>query len=191
LGPCSGQRYSYNRGPKVVRALGGAPTYMPPQDVYNALQAGAIEGIQAPMGILKSWNLAEVSHNTTDSSIVGYTTTNFVIMNKKRWDALPSDVQKVMEDLSERWVDLHGCEWDRMAKEVVKFTGQKIITLSEKEGWRWRTAVEPIIENYMKYTPNGDKYVNELEELMTKAYSTLKCPDGYYPCDKKCCKKKR
>lgn len=179
---------AYGQGAEVARAL-GAVAVMPKMEAYVALQKGVIQGIYGPAEILKTWRIGEITPNTTDTSIVGYTITNFVITNQEIWNALPSDVQNVIENLSGRWVDLHGAAWDNMAQEALKLEGREIIQLAEEEIWKWREAVEPIIGEYIKYTPNGYKYVNKLEDLMGMAYKGVKCPAGFYPCDERCCKK--
>jgi TRAP-type C4-dicarboxylate transport system substrate-binding protein len=156
---------------KVVKALGGVPVAMPQGGTYEALQKGVVEGTFSPMEVLKGWKQGEVIRSTTECYSVGYTTTFFIVMNKKKWNSLPADVQRVMEDLSERWVGVHGGVWDATDKEGRAFTkslGNGIVPLSKTESNRWRTAVEPVIEQYIAGTPNGAMHVEKVRELMAK-----------------------
>lgn len=156
---------------KVVEALGGVPVAMPQGGTYEALQKGVVEGTFGPMEVLKGWKQAEVIKYTTECYGVGYTTTFFVVMNLDKWKALPNDVKKVFEEVSERYVDIHGKVWDSTDEEGRKYTkslGNEIIPLSDEENARWRKAVEPVISKFITSTPNGGKYVEKIRELMAK-----------------------
>jgi TRAP-type C4-dicarboxylate transport system substrate-binding protein len=156
---------------KVVKALGGVPVAMPQGGTYEALQKGVVEGTFSPMEVLKGWKQAEVVKSTTECYSVGYTTTFFVVMNLDKWNALPADVKKVFDEVSEKYVDIHGQVWDSTDEEGRKYTeslGNKIIPLSDDESARWRKAVEPAIKDFIANTPNGDKYVKKIKELISK-----------------------
>jgi TRAP-type C4-dicarboxylate transport system substrate-binding protein len=156
---------------KVVKALGGVPVAMPQGGTYEALQKGVVEGTFSPMEVLKGWKQAEVVKSTTECYSVGYTTTFFVVMNLDKWNALPAEVKKVFDEVSEKYVDIHGQVWDSTDEEGRKYTeslGNKIIPLSDDESARWRKAVEPAIKDFIANTPNGDKYVKKIKELISK-----------------------
>jgi TRAP-type C4-dicarboxylate transport system substrate-binding protein len=156
---------------KVVEALGGVPVAMPQGDTYEALQKGVVEGTFGPIEVLKGWKQGEVIKYTTECYSVGYTTAMFVVMNLKKWNALPADVKKVIDAVSAEWVDVHGKAWvstDTAGREFTLSLGNKIIPLSDEESARWRKAVEPVINDYIAKTPNGDSYVKKVEELISK-----------------------
>ena len=156
---------------KVVEALGGVPVAMPQGGTYEALQKGVVEGTFGPIEVLKGWKQAEVVKYTTECYDVGYTTTFFIVMNLDKWNALPADVQKVFEEVSEKYVDIHGKVWDSTDEEGRKYTeslGNKIISLSDEENARWRKAAEPVINNFITNTPDGKMYVDKIKELMKK-----------------------
>lgn len=181
---------AYGMGAEVTKTLGGVPTAIPVRDVYDVLQKGLVEGSLSSADLLKSFKLTEVSKFTTDISVVGYTNAMFVIMNKKKWDSLPADIKPIIEDISERWVDVHGNEWDKLDKESLKYAsnmGHEIITISRKEIEGWRDAVRPIIKNYINTTPNGARYISTVEKLMNQACPKCNCPEGTHVCDHGCC----
>ncbi len=156
---------------KVVEALGGVPVAMPQGGTYEALQKGVVEGTFGPMEVLKGWKQAEVVKYTTECYGVGYTTTFFIVMNLDKWNALPDDIKKVFDEVSEKYVNVHGEVWDSTDVEGLKYTqklGNEIITLSTEENARWRKAVEPVINNFINNTPNGKMYVDKIKELMEK-----------------------
>jgi len=156
---------------KVVEALGGVPVAMPQGDTYESLQKGVVEGTFSPIEVLKGWKQGEVIKYTTECFSVGYTTAMFVVMNKTKWDSLPADVKKVIDDLSESWVLVHGQTWDVTDEEGRNFTrklGNELISLSDAESAKWRKAVEPLLADYAANTPNGAMYVEKVQNLIKK-----------------------
>ncbi|HHO76744.1 MAG TPA: TRAP transporter substrate-binding protein [Deltaproteobacteria bacterium] len=160
---------------KVVEALGGVPVGMPQGGTYEALQKGVVEGTFAPIETLKGWKQAEVIDYTTDCHVVGYTTAMFVVMNKKKWDSLPADIQTIINDVSSQWIAVHGRVWDDADTEGKVFTEEqdnKIIALTDEEGRKWQTAVETVINNYIEDAKakdiDGEKSVALLKELVRK-----------------------
>ncbi|MBN1662001.1 MAG: TRAP transporter substrate-binding protein [Deltaproteobacteria bacterium] len=160
---------------KVVESLGAVPVAMPQGGTYEALQKGVVDGTFAPIETLKGWKQAEVVKSTTDCYGVGYTTAMFVVMNKNKWDALPKDIQKVFDDVSTEWIDKHGQVWDDSDAEGRAYSlslGNKIIPLSKGEDAKWKKAVSPIIDEYVKTaTANGlpgKEAVKEVENLIKK-----------------------
>jgi len=160
---------------QIVKTLGGAAVAMPQGDTYEALQKGVVEGTFTPIETLKGWRQAEVIKYTTQCTGVGYTTAMFVVMNPNKWNALPKDLQTIIEEVSEEWVDVHGKTWDRSDDQGREFTlskGNEIIPLSDEENKRWAEAVQPIIENYISTTEEkglpGKKAVVQVKELINK-----------------------
>lgn len=160
---------------KVIEALGGVPVAMPQGATYESLQKGVVEGTIGPIEVLKGWKQAEVIKYTTDCKNIGYTTAFFVVMNLKKWDALPKDTQKVFEDVSREWIDVHGKEWDTSDAEGRAFTlslGNQIIEPAPQEAARWKKAVRPAIDEYIKDTEAKNlpakKAVKTAEDLIAK-----------------------
>lgn len=158
---------------KIVEALGAVPVAMPQGQTYEALQKGVVEGTFAPIETLKGWKQAEVIKSTTDSSGIGYTTAMFVVMNLKKWNALPADFRKVFEEINGQWGDEHGKVWDQLDEEGRQYSlslGNKIVSLSSGENARWQKAARPIIDGYIKdVSAKGlpaQKAVNDLESLI-------------------------
>lgn len=136
---------------KIVSALGATPVGMSQPETYEALQKGVVEATLCPIETLKGWNQAEVIRSVTDSSVIGYTTAMFVVMNRARWERLPEDLRAVLEEVSRDWVGKHGSAWDeadRQGRAYVEDLGHPIFTLSPEEQQRWRDAVQPILDEY-------------------------------------------
>jgi len=158
---------------KVVEALGGSAVAMPQPETYEALQKGVVDGTFTPIETLKGWKQAEVIKSTTDCVSIGYTTAMFVVMNKNVWNSLPSDIQKIIEEVSAAWIEVHGKLWDKLDTEGREFTkslNNQIITLSPEENQRWVAAVAPIIDTFQQELNKnglpGDQAISEIKRLI-------------------------
>ena len=160
---------------KLVQALGGVPVAMGQGGTYEALQKGVVDATFSPMEVLKGWKQAEVIKYTTECYSVGYTTGFYVVMNLDKWNALPKDVQKVIEQVNKEWIPKHGEAWDTSDKAGRDFTlslGNKIIPLSAEESARWAKAAEPVLDIYIKAAGKkglpGKDYVNFIKDAILK-----------------------
>ena len=138
---------------KIVGALGGAPVAMAMGETYDALSRGVVEGSMAPFEALQGWKWGEVVKFTTENYGSSYSTGFFVVMNKGKWDALPADIQKIIEKVNEEWIEKTGKAWDEIdkaGKDFVLKLGNKIIPLSQEEDWQWTKLVKPLLDEYVK-----------------------------------------
>jgi TRAP-type C4-dicarboxylate transport system substrate-binding protein len=158
-------------GVKVGKALGLSPVTIPTPDLYEAADKGVIDGFVRPAELLVSRKLAEVAKYVTDVDL-GHDLF-FVIMNQKKWDSLPPDVQKVITELSGDWaVDFTGKEWDKFeaaATAEVKGKGIEFYAPPKEEVERWKKALVPVQDEYAadveaKKKP-GKKVLEELRKF--------------------------
>jgi TRAP-type C4-dicarboxylate transport system substrate-binding protein len=138
---------------RVVSALGGVPVAMPMGETYDALNRGMVDGSMAPMEALEGWKWGEVVKFTTESYGSAYSTGFFVAMNKEKWNALPPEIQKTIENLDGEWIDRTGRLWDELDQSGRNFAlklGNKILALSKEENQRWAAAARPVLVEYVK-----------------------------------------
>jgi len=160
---------------KIVQSLGGTPLAMSQPETYEALQKGVVDATFCPIETLKGWKQGEVIDSVTETSVIGYTTSMFVVMNKGVWDRLSPELQKVFMDVSDEWVAKHGQAWDQADREgeaFVKELQREIVTLSDEEQQRWQTAVQPILDEYVTKTAEenlpGKQFLADLQGLIEK-----------------------
>jgi len=160
---------------KVVEALGAVPVAMPQGSTYESLQKGVVEGTFGPVEVLKGWRQAEVVKSTTLCDAVGYTTTMYVVINKKKWNALPEDLKAIMEETSARWVDVHGKAWDDLDTQGMAYSlekGNQKITLDDNESAAWKEAVKPVVDDYISRASakgvDAENLVDTLKGLIAK-----------------------
>jgi TRAP-type C4-dicarboxylate transport system substrate-binding protein len=125
---------------------------MPMGETYDALSRGVVDASMAPQESLSTWNWGEVVKFTTEDFGASYSTGMFVVMNKGRWNSLPPDIQKTIEQLNEEWIEKSGKGWDdidRAGREATLKKGNKIISLSKEENERWAKTVRPLLDDYV------------------------------------------
>lgn len=156
---------------KIVELLGGVPVAMSQPETYESLQKGVVEATLCPVETLKGWKQGEVIDAVTDSSGIGYTTAMFVVMNKDKWNGLPADLQRVITEVSDEWVDKHGEAWNQADQEGLEFVrqlGHATVPLSAEELARWKAAVEPILDDYVKTSADkglpGREFLKDLQD---------------------------
>jgi TRAP-type C4-dicarboxylate transport system substrate-binding protein len=74
------------------------------------------------------------------------------VMNKDKWNSLPADIQKIIEEVNQEWIVKHCATWDEIDKEGIEFTqklGNKLVPLSKEEDAKWMKAVEPMYDAYV------------------------------------------
>lgn len=138
---------------KVVKALGGTPVPKPMPETYQMLQKGVVDGAVYPFEANKGWKLGEVTDYVTAAFSAAYTTSFFVVMNKDKWNSLPAVVKDVIEEINAEWAVKHGKAWDSSDMAGIQFIlsrGNNIIGIDSEEAARWKQAVKPIIDDYVK-----------------------------------------
>jgi TRAP-type C4-dicarboxylate transport system substrate-binding protein len=137
---------------RIVAALGATPVAMPMPDTYDALSRGVVEGVVCPIEALEGWKLGEVVKFTTQNTSTANSIAQFVVMNKDTWNALPPDIQNIIDKVNEEWIPKSGVLWDELDKSATDFIlkrGNKIISLSAEEQERWTKAVRPLLDDYV------------------------------------------
>jgi len=78
-----------------MRALGANPQVLAFSEVYQALQTGVVDGTENPPSNMYTQKMHEVQKHVTVSNhgYLGYA----VIVNKKFWEGLPSDIRTQLE----------------------------------------------------------------------------------------------
>jgi TRAP-type transport system periplasmic protein len=159
---------------KVGKVLGLSPVTMQTGDIYEAGDKGVIDGFVRPVELLISRKFHEVAKWVTEVDL-GHDLF-FIVINQKKFDALPPDLQKVLTDLSGDWaVDFTGKAWDKFdtdARTDVKAKGIEFINLPAQEEARWKKVLAPVGEEYAaeleaKKLP-GKKVFDELKKLQKK-----------------------
>ena len=160
----------------VVKALGGTPVPMPMPETYQSIQKGVVSGSVYPFEANKGWKLGEVTDYATCAFSAAYTTSFFVVMNKDKWNKISKKDQKIIEQINEEWIVKHGQAWDSSDMEGIKYflnQGGQIIGLDKKEAEKWKNAVAPVIDDYVKKGKEKGIPAQEVVDFTIKTLNSL------------------
>lgn len=88
---------------KFIAMLGATPVSMPVPQVGDALSKGVIDGAVVPYEVVPSVKLQELAryHSETDPAEPAFYTSTFIFaMNKAKYESLPADLKKVIDNNS-------------------------------------------------------------------------------------------
>jgi TRAP-type C4-dicarboxylate transport system substrate-binding protein len=141
---------------EALKALGAAAIGMPIPQVAESLAQRVIDGCVVPWEVVPAIKVHELLkyHTEIPGSPTLYTATFFLAMNKARYEGLPTDLKKVIDDNSGMVAaQMAGTVWDEMGLpvlEMVKKRGNLVTTISEDEKKRWQQATTPVVDNWIK-----------------------------------------
>ena len=159
-------------GVPILKRLGAAPVGMPMPEVPQAVQTGVIEGTMTSREVLKDFRLAESLKFVTDypTAVVTFA----AVMDRKRWDQLPADVQKVMNQLADEMPTWTGNYHDNQnvgaALNWAKDThGLKVVSLSAAERRAWDAKLSPMVTDWVKEMSGkglpAEKFIQRVQAL--------------------------
>ena len=158
----------------MVKMLGATPVSIPAPDTYTALERGTVDGTIFPWEAISSFKLAGVLKHHVSSGL--YVSPLFTFMNQKKYDGLPADLRKIIDELSGPWgAEFNGKVWDQnefVGIDAIKKAGATIYTLPAEERQRWAAKLKPIEEEWVKSMEakglRGRQLLNDLREAIKK-----------------------
>lgn len=136
----------------VVKALGGTPVAGSMAEAYQSIQKGIVDGGMYPIETNKGWKMAEVVDYMTEAFPIAYTTTFYVVMNQDKWAMLDEASKAAITKLNQEYAVKHGQVWDASdvaGKAFFLEKGNEIVTIDAAEAAKWKTAVQPVINDYV------------------------------------------
>ena len=117
----------------------------------EALQKGVVQGLFSSLEVMKDLKFAEECPYVTLTNTVVYPFA--VVMNLDRWNALPPEVQTVMDDLSRSQAVWTGTYMDNHVSEAVEWSkkthGVEFVELDDTTSAAWNKALSPITERWI------------------------------------------
>jgi TRAP-type C4-dicarboxylate transport system substrate-binding protein len=139
-----------------LEAIGAIPVDMPAGQIYNALDRGVVDASMIPMSAALDFKLIEVAKYFTINAPLGRSPF-LVAMNRARYEKLPADLRKIIDDTTGLKLSLKGAEtYDRQNNAALDAAAKdrELIKLSAEESKRWREAFVPLIKEKAR---EGDK----------------------------------
>ncbi|MAS04471.1 MAG: C4-dicarboxylate ABC transporter [Ahrensia sp.] len=161
----------------MFSSLGATPVGMPVPAIPEALSKGVVDATVIPWEVAGIVKVPELVSNHTEFPGASLYTTSFIFaMNKDRYESLPDDLKKVIDDNS--GLEFSGLagkvmqEYDAPTRKIAVERGNNIIELSEEEVQAWRDASAPTIDAWVKEMDDkgldGSGLLEEARSLIAK-----------------------
>ncbi len=144
---------TYGPNAKMMTMLGATPVAMPQGEAYDAISKGVVDGGLWAYEALQGWKIGEVVKYTTEIPRLCYGTVFIVAMNKNKWNSIPPEQQKIIEQINKEWIEKQAKVWDDIdaeGKAWILKRGNKISRLSAEEMNRWVAKTEPLFQEYVQ-----------------------------------------
>ncbi|MEZ4524828.1 MAG: TRAP transporter substrate-binding protein [Desulfobacterales bacterium] len=137
---------------EILKAWGANQVGMPMSETPDALQKGIVQGLFSSLEVMKDLKFAEICKYVTLTDTVIYPFA--VVMNMDKWNALPDDVKKVMDELAPEQALWTGEYMDTHVLESMTWSKQnhnvEIISLSKEEKAAWDAVLQPMTEKWIQ-----------------------------------------
>lgn len=156
-------------------AMGAAPITLTPSDLYEAQNRRVVDGILVAWTAVKTFKLDDVTKDHLQLPLGEAPA--FVFMNKSAYDALPAPAKAAIDKYSgESFSDRLGLANEHAnraeAQHVASLAGQSVAKLSAEQYPLWEKRIRPVIEQWVKATPDGAKLLAAFQEELKKAPQT-------------------
>jgi TRAP-type transport system periplasmic protein len=164
---------------KLLATLGASPVGMPLPAIPDAVAKGTIDGFLLPWEVMPSLKLQEMVkfHSETDPSRPALYSATFVFaMNQARYDSLPADLKKVIDNNSGAALSQQiGKIWDSSqgaGRKAAQDRGNSFYMIPASELDNWVKASAPLYDDWVtdmdKRGNNGKAMLSEARELLVK-----------------------
>lgn len=136
---------------EILQALGAVPISMPMNDVYEALNKGVVDAAMAGISAVNDMKLYEVTKHITMVNMAA--NSMFVVMNTDVYNSMDeADREILLNAIKDKSAET-GQALDRASQlgiDKAKEVGITLIELPDDELARWKEAVQPVIDKWIK-----------------------------------------
>jgi TRAP-type C4-dicarboxylate transport system substrate-binding protein len=164
----------------ILEALGSAPVQVALPELVPMLNKGTVTGSILPYEIAPAVKMQDLTDyfTTLGPPQPRLSTAIFTfLMNKAKYESLPADLKKVIDDNSGRKLAPFAIEtWDRIelaGEKVMRSKSKnKFVSLSAGETAKFKKTVQPVFDRFIKLLDNsgtnGRKVLADVEGLVQK-----------------------
>jgi TRAP-type C4-dicarboxylate transport system substrate-binding protein len=144
---------------EALEALGAAPITLPINEVYEALKRGVVVGSAIGWPADVDFKLTEIAKNHLRESLGGASAV--MIMNNATYAKLSGKAKQVIDanigTVYTNWFNkvIDDTEKRNIDKVENQMKDQTVTRLSDQQRALWKARVQPVIDNWVKNTPDG------------------------------------
>jgi TRAP-type C4-dicarboxylate transport system substrate-binding protein len=167
-------RFAGKGGSAFLKSAGATPMAMPPSELFLNLQKGVIKGSGIGWEGQKSFGAIKVCKHYTAAPMIPGPFFAY-LMNKRKFDSLPKDVQDAIMSVSGEAGMEHFSDGDMLndkhAKETILAEGHQIYELSAEEQARWveqcKSIAAEMIQKIAKKGVPAQAFYDDMVQLAT------------------------
>lgn len=157
-----------------LKQFGAIPVGMPVTKVTEAIDRGVLDGLmQSWVGLVtfRTHNVVKYHYEAPVGAL-----TFSIVLNKNQWTKLSASQQALINKYGGKYMaQKAGNAFDTLGHERKtkhqKDSDRKFITLSDADLAKARAAVQPIYDDWVKNTPNGQKKLDTLNAMLAEIRS--------------------
>jgi len=166
---------------KFIANLGATPVSMPVPQVGDALSKGVIDGAVVPYEVVPAVKIQELVkfHSETDPALPAFYTSTFIFaMNKAKYESLPADLKKVIDDNSGQalsgQIGKAFLQADNEGKKLTTRNTTNVIPATELAQWKplGDKMAADWVEEMKGKGLNGAKMLEDAKALIAKYVGT-------------------
>nr|WP_223426781.1 TRAP transporter substrate-binding protein [Tateyamaria pelophila] len=159
----------------LLEKMGATPVGMPVPAVPEGLSKGVIDGTTIPWEVTGALKVSELVENHTEfDGNALYVLTFVLAMNKDRYESLPADLQKVIDDNSGLEFSIFAggtqADADGPSRQIAVDRGNNIVTVSGADLDAWIAVAVPIYAEWIADMEtkgiDGQALIDEARALM-------------------------
>jgi TRAP-type transport system periplasmic protein len=170
---------------KLMGSLGATPVGMPLPGIPDALSKGTIQGCVIPWEVVPSVKVQELTKFHAEFDPAGgalYTTTFVMAMNKAKYNSLPADLKKIIDNNSgmatSAWLGKTQQAGDIAGRKAASDRNNTIFTVGKEEAQAFRRASRLVevewVEDMKKRGFDGQKLLDTARSLIDKHTKSTK-----------------
>lgn len=162
----------------AMTAYGAVPVAMPVPQMPSALSKNVIDGTVIPWEVVPAFRLHELAESSTE--IPGdrgiYTSVFIFAMNKDKYNSLPADLKKVIDNNSGmKWAKAMGKYWMKAelpGRKMAKKRGNNVVNMPTEDVAKMREIAKPVHAAWVKEMDskglNGQALLDSANSLLNK-----------------------
>ena len=139
---------------ELTKALGMNTTLKPATESYELLSTGVMDGTLFPAESIESFKIDKVIKHATIFPGGLYNTSFVFMMNQAKYDALPADVKRVVDEMSGEFAArMFGKGWDKVDRRGLAFMQANGVTISRADAALVKAVgdkVAPLVDHWAK-----------------------------------------
>lgn len=133
-----------------IKAWGGVPAAMTPEEAYDAMSKGALDGLMTGWDSVKARRFYEVA-----SCVSGPTAASIwaIVTNLNYWQSLPEDVRQVIQQAANNAKEKGIVDQKKVDAEAIEFLkskGMRVKVFTAQEVQVWRQATKSAYDLYLQ-----------------------------------------